>query len=141
DEDQVSFFFQPSMYVNLPLSYSRLETETNEKLADVYQRLLQAGVDRNESQRETNLKETLSSLQHIFPGESCQQPINDKFPSFAKGVRLAVDVIQYKPAVERSMHHACGNALVCDTMDVARYVCWERGQEVKGTFFFFHLGV
>jgi structural maintenance of chromosome 1 len=61
------------MYVNLPLSYSRLETETNEKLADVYQRLLQAGVDRNESQRETNLKETLSSLQHIFPGESCQQ--------------------------------------------------------------------
>jgi structural maintenance of chromosome 1 len=61
------------MYVNLPLSYSRLETETNEKLADVYQRSLQAGVDRNESQRETNLKETLSSLQHIFPGESSQQ--------------------------------------------------------------------
>ncbi|KAG2067940.1 hypothetical protein BDR04DRAFT_819225 [Suillus decipiens] len=29
------------------------------------------------------------------------------------------------------MLHACGNALVCDTMDVARYVCWERGQEVK----------
>jgi structural maintenance of chromosome 1 len=41
-------------------------------------------------------------------------------------------VIQYEPAVERAMHHACGNALVCDTMDVARYVCWERGQEVKG---------
>jgi structural maintenance of chromosome 1 len=61
------------MYVNLPLSYSRLETETNEKLADVYQRLLQAGVDRNESQREAKLKETLSSLQRIFPGESCQQ--------------------------------------------------------------------
>jgi len=60
------------------------------------------------------------------------KPINDKFRSFAKGARLAVDVIQYEPAVERAMHHACGNALVCDTMDVARYVCWERGQEVKG---------
>jgi structural maintenance of chromosome 1 len=58
--------------------------------------------------------------------------INDKFRSFAKGARLAVDVIQYEPAVERAMHHACGNALVCDTMDVARLVCWERGQEVKG---------
>ncbi|KAJ8583111.1 hypothetical protein M405DRAFT_937413, partial [Rhizopogon salebrosus TDB-379] len=46
----------------------RLETETNEKLADVYQRLLQAGVDRNESEREVKLKETLSSLQRIFPG-------------------------------------------------------------------------
>ncbi|KAJ8594932.1 RecF/RecN/SMC protein [Rhizopogon salebrosus TDB-379] len=170
---------------------SRLETETNEKLADVYQRLLQAGVDRNESQREAKLKETLSSLQRIFPGvrgrviDLCKptqrkyetavsvilgrnidavivdeertaiecidymrtqragqatflpldtistKPINDKFRSFAKGARLAVDVIQYEPAVERAMHHACGNALVCDTMDVARYVCWERGQEVK----------
>ncbi|KAG2151543.1 RecF/RecN/SMC [Suillus clintonianus] len=170
---------------------SRLETETNEKLADVYQRLLQAGVDRNESEREAKLKETLASLQRIFPGvrgrvvDLCKptqrkyetavsvilgrnidavvvdeektaiecidymrtqragqatflpldtistKPINDKFRSFARGARLAVDVIQYESAVERAMLHACGNALVCDTMDVARYVCWERGQEVK----------
>ena len=60
------------------------------------------------------------------------KPINDKYRSFAKGARLAVDVIQYEPAVERAMHYACGNALVCDTMDVARYVCYEKGQEVKG---------
>ncbi|KAL0571911.1 Structural maintenance of chromosomes protein 1 [Marasmius crinis-equi] len=59
------------------------------------------------------------------------KPINDKFRSFAKGARLAVDVIQYEPAVERAIHHACGNALVCDTMDVAKYVCYEKGQEVK----------
>ncbi|KIJ62116.1 hypothetical protein HYDPIDRAFT_169279 [Hydnomerulius pinastri MD-312] len=170
---------------------SRLETETNEKLADVYQRLLQAGVDRTESEREAKLKETLASLQRVFPGvrgrvvDLCKptqrkyetavsvilgrnidavvvdeektaiecieymrtqragqatflpldtisfKPINDKFRSFAKGARLAVDVIQYEPAVERAMHHACGNSLVCDTMEVARYICWEKGQEVK----------
>ncbi|KAH9061732.1 cohesin complex subunit psm1 [Lactarius deliciosus] len=57
--------------------------------------------------------------------------VNDKFRSFAKGARLAVDVIQYEPAMERAIHHACGNALVCDTMEVARYVCYEKGQEVK----------
>lgn len=61
------------------------------------------------------------------------KPINDKFRAFAKGARLAVDVIQYEPAMERAIHHACGNALVCDTMEVARYVCYEKGQEVKGT--------
>ena len=60
------------------------------------------------------------------------KPINDKYRSFAKGARLAVDVIQYDYAVERAMHYACGNALVCDTMDVARYVCYDKGQEVKG---------
>lgn len=170
---------------------SRLETETNEKLADVYQRLLQAGVDRTESEREIKLKETLSNLQRVFPGvrgrvvDLCKptqrkyetavsvilgrnidavvvdeektaiecieylrtqragqatflpldtisvKPVNDKYRSFAKGARLAVDVIQYEPAVERAMQHACGNALVCDTLEVAKYVCWEKGQEVK----------
>lgn len=63
------------------------------------------------------------------------KPINDKFRSFAKGARLAVDVVQYEPAIERAIHHACGNALVCDTMEVARYVCYDKGQEVKGTLY------
>jgi structural maintenance of chromosome 1 len=60
------------------------------------------------------------------------KPINDKFRSFTKGARLAVDVIQYDPVVERAMHYVCGNALVCDTMQVAQYVCYDKGQEVKG---------
>jgi len=58
--------------------------------------------------------------------------INDKFRAFAKGTRLAVDVVQYEPAIQRAIHHACGNALVCDSMELARYVCYEKGQEVKG---------
>lgn len=60
------------------------------------------------------------------------KPTNDKFRSFAKGARLAIDVIQFDPAVERAMNHACGNALVCDTYDIAAYVCYEKKQDVKG---------
>ncbi|KAJ6610416.1 condensin complex subunit SMC1 [Mycena sp. CBHHK59/15] len=170
---------------------AQLEAQANEQLQSVYNQLLQAGVDKHESEREVKLKETLVSLQRLFPGvrgrvvDLCKpsqrkyetavsvvlgwnidavvvdtekiaidcieymrtqrvgqatfipldtiqaKPINDKFRSFAKGARLAVDVIQYEPAVERAMHHACGNALVCDTMEVARFVCYEKGQEVK----------
>ncbi|KAJ7773018.1 SMCs flexible hinge [Mycena metata] len=169
----------------------QLEAQANEQLQNVYAQLLQAGVDKHESERETKLKETLANLQRLFPGvrgrvvDLCKpaqrkyetavsvvlgwnidaivvdtekiaidcieymrnqrvgqatfipldtiqaKPINDKFRSFAKGARLAVDVIQFEPTVERAMHHACGNALVCDTMEVARYVCYEKGQEVK----------
>jgi len=69
----ISFFSKHLPYAVLSLFCSRLETETNEKLADVYQRLLQAGVDRNESEREAKLKETLASLQRIFPGK-CRLP-------------------------------------------------------------------
>ncbi|KAI0757514.1 condensin complex subunit SMC1 [Daedaleopsis nitida] len=168
-----------------------LEKEINEKLVEIYEKLTQAGVDQQESQREARLKETLSNLQRIFPGvrgrvvDLCKptqrkyetavavvlgrnidaivvdeektaidcieymrnqrtgqatfipldtiqvKAVNDKFRAFAKGARLAVDVITYDPAVERAMHHACGNALVCDTMDVARFVCYDKGQEVK----------
>ncbi|KAF9231134.1 SMCs flexible hinge [Melanogaster broomeanus] len=57
--------------------------------------------------------------------------VNDKFRSCAKGARLAVDVIQYEPAVERTMNHGYGNALVCDTMEAAKYICWEKDQKVK----------
>ncbi|KAG2094389.1 uncharacterized protein F5147DRAFT_779008 [Suillus discolor] len=39
-----------------------IETEAKEKFADVYQHLLQAGVNRNESEREAKLKKTLASV-------------------------------------------------------------------------------
>lgn len=71
----------------------------------------------------------------FVPLETIQaKAVNDKFRSFAKGARLAIDVIQYEPSVERAMQHACGNALVCDTMEIARHVCYDKGQEVKGAF-------
>lgn len=170
---------------------NRLEAELNERILEVHQKLMQAGFDQKETEREAKLKETLSNLQRIFPGvrgrliDLCKptqrkyetaisvilgrnidavvvdeertaidcieymrnqragqatfipldtiqvKPVNDKFRAFAKGARLAVDVIQYEPAMERAIHHACGNSLVCDTMEVARYVCYEKGQEVK----------
>jgi structural maintenance of chromosome 1 len=46
----------------------KLEAECNERLTDVYNKLLQAGVDQKQSERETRFKETLASLQRIFPG-------------------------------------------------------------------------
>jgi structural maintenance of chromosome 1 len=49
---------------------SKLELEANEKLAEVMQKLLQAGVDKSESEREVKLKETLSNLQRTFTGGS-----------------------------------------------------------------------
>jgi len=49
-------------------AYRKLEAEAEEKLQSVYAQLLQAGVDRNENERENKLRETLASLQELFPG-------------------------------------------------------------------------
>ena len=62
------------------------------------------------------------------------KPINNKFRSFAKGARLAVDVVQHEAAIEQAIHHACGNALVCNMVEVARYMCYKKGQEMKGLY-------
>lgn len=73
----------------------------------------------------------------FIPLETIQvKAVNDKYRSFAKGSRLAIDVISYDVSVERAMQHACGNALVCDSMRIAKEVCYDKGQEVKGKLSF-----
>ncbi|KAF9116235.1 Structural maintenance of chromosomes protein 1 [Mortierella sp. AM989] len=59
------------------------------------------------------------------------KPVNDRLRSLAKGARLAIDVVQYDEALERAIQYVCGNALVCDTMEVAKHVCYDLGQQVK----------
>lgn len=167
------------------------ETKLNDTLQVCYNKLLQAGNDLKEVEREASMKETIAKLQRIFPGvrgrvvDLCKpvqrkydtaistvlgrntdaiivdqektaidcieylrntragqatflpldriqaKPINDRLRSIARGARLAVDVIEFDPSIERAMHHACGNALVCDTMDIARNVVYDKKVEAK----------
>ncbi|KAJ1730448.1 Structural maintenance of chromosomes protein 1 [Coemansia biformis] len=60
-----------------------------------------------------------------------QQPPSDGLRHVHRGARLATDVLQYDPSVEAAVMHACGNALICDSLDVARYVCYERKLDAK----------
>ena len=71
----------------------KLEAETNEKLADVMQKLLQAGVDKNESDRETKLKETMSDW-------SCKSSLWTRlmcFLCFARGSGSSYRPVQTNP--------------------------------------------
>ena len=167
------------------------EGEIQEKLTEVSNRLLQARVDRQESERSKKFRETLSALKRLFPGvhgrliDLCQttqkkynhavtivlgknmdaivvdsqkvavqcikymreqrsgqatflpldtlqvKPINETYRSLAKGARLAMDVMQFEPIAEKAVQYACGSSLICDGLDIARYICYERNQEVK----------
>ncbi|CBQ73643.1 probable SMC1-chromosome segregation protein [Sporisorium reilianum SRZ2] len=167
------------------------ETKLNDTLQVCYNKLLQAGNDLKEVEREAAMKETIAKLQRIFPGvrgrvvDLCKpvqrkydtaistvlgrntdaivvdyektaidcieylrntrsgqatflpldriqaKPINDRLRSIARGARLAVDVIQFDASIERAIHHACGNALVCDTMDIARSVVYDKKVDAK----------
>ena len=79
------------------------------------------------------MREQRAGQATFIPIETIQvKPINEKYRSFVKGARLAVDVLEFDGSVERAIHYSCGNALVCDSMDIARNVVYEKGQEVKG---------
>jgi len=47
---------------------SKLEAEINEKLQECHVKLLQAGVDQKETEKEAKRKEVFASLQRLFPG-------------------------------------------------------------------------
>lgn len=59
------------------------------------------------------------------------RPVAEKWRTFAKGARPAIDVINFDQHYSRAFQYACGNTLVCDTLEVAKDVCYNRGQKVK----------
>ncbi|KAG0225980.1 Structural maintenance of chromosomes protein 1 [Actinomortierella wolfii] len=59
------------------------------------------------------------------------KPVNDRLRALAKGARLAIDVVQFDGMLESAIQYVFGNTLVCDSVDVARHVCYELGQKAK----------
>lgn len=59
------------------------------------------------------------------------RPINDRLRSVSLQARLVIDVVQYPPTIERAVHFACGNTVICDTLQVARSLSYERNERIK----------
>ncbi|KAJ3336822.1 Structural maintenance of chromosomes protein 1 [Gonapodya sp. JEL0774] len=57
--------------------------------------------------------------------------IDEKYRNFARGARLAIDCIQFESQFERAMIYSCGDAMVADDLKIARFICYEKRQEVK----------
>ncbi len=91
-------------------------------------------VDEEKTARECiqYLKDQARCTATFIPLDTIQvSPINSSLKGFHRGTRLGIDTIEYDKVVERAMLYACGNALVCDDMETARYVCFEKGVEAK----------
>ncbi|KAK4983530.1 Structural maintenance of chromosomes protein 1 [Elasticomyces elasticus] len=65
----------------------------------------------------------LDTIQHKAP--------NPNLKGMHRGMRLAIDTIDYDHSLERAMYYACGDAIVCDDLAIAKYLCYERGVEAK----------
>lgn len=56
---------------------------------------------------------------------------NANLKGMHRGMRLAIDTIDYDNAVERAVSYACGNSIVCDDLSIARHLCYDRHVEAK----------
>jgi structural maintenance of chromosome 1 len=58
--------------------------------------------------------------------------INDKYRNYVNGARLAIDSIKYDKQYEKAVHYACGSTLICDNLNVAKHICYDMEEAVKG---------
>ncbi|KAF3285500.1 Structural maintenance of chromosomes protein 1 [Orbilia oligospora] len=78
------------------------------------------------------LKEHRVAVATFIPMETIvNKPLNSSLKGMHRGMRMAIDTIDYDPSVERAMLYACGNTVVCETIEVAKYICYEKKVEVK----------
>ena len=57
--------------------------------------------------------------------------INSNLKGIHTGTRMAIDIIDYEKALDPAMSYVCGNAVVCDDLSIARFLCYDRGVEAK----------
>ncbi|PKI83176.1 Structural maintenance of chromosomes protein 1 [Malassezia vespertilionis] len=52
------------------------------------------------------------------------KPVQDRLRAVSLHARLAIDVVQYAPAIERAVQFACASTMICDSLDVARELAY-----------------
>lgn len=59
------------------------------------------------------------------------RPINESLRGLGGTAKLAIDVLDFEDDVAPAVLYAAGEAVVCDSLDEARHIRYDRGQKVK----------
>ncbi|PVI06614.1 RecF/RecN/SMC protein [Periconia macrospinosa] len=78
------------------------------------------------------LKEEKLFQMTIIPLDSVTiSAINQNLKGMHEGMRLGVDCIDYPPHLERAISSICGDAVICDTLKLARCLRFERNPPIQ----------
>jgi len=61
------------------------------------------------------------------------KPIDDRLRLLGHDTRLATDLLQFEARFAKAVHYACGNVVVCPSLDVARQLCFGSTVASAGT--------
>ncbi|MCJ1478471.1 Structural maintenance of chromosomes protein 1 [Lambiella insularis] len=118
---------------------SELCKPKQKKYADAVSTVLGRHFDAIVVDDEKTAKECIQFLRDQHRGQATFIPLdtiqvkatNSNFKGMHRGIRMALDTIDYDKVVDRAMAYACGNAIVCDDLTIAKYMCYEKGIEAK----------
>ncbi|KAK9474689.1 RecF/RecN/SMC protein [Dipodascopsis tothii] len=80
----------------------------------------------------TYIREQRAGVATFIPLDSVvNTPVMASIRGMNKNVRLAIDIIDFDPVNERAMQYVCGSSVVCEDLDTAKHLRWERGVDVK----------
>ena len=78
------------------------------------------------------LRDHRSGQATFLPLDTIQaKNVNPQLKGMHKGMRPALDTIDYGNDVARAISSACGNAIVCDTMEIAKELVFKRKVDAK----------
>ena len=77
------------------------------------------------------LREQRFPTMTFIPLDNIKVPaVNTAVKSF-NGARLTIETISFDSSFERAIAYACGNSIVCDTLDIAKHICYTKKTHVE----------
>lgn len=77
------------------------------------------------------LREQRAGQATFIPLDTIQAHKKDMRASLIDGCRPVLDVLRFDSIYERAFQYACGSSIVCDSLQIAKNICYERGVKVK----------
>lgn len=91
-------------------------------------------VDNEKTAKECiqHLRDQRAGQATFIPLETIQvKAFNSNLKGMHRGMRPAIETVDYDNSVARAISYACGNAIVCDDLETAKYLCYEKGVDAK----------
>ncbi|GFF60515.1 structural maintenance of chromosomes protein 1 [Aspergillus udagawae] len=91
-------------------------------------------VDNEKTAKECiqHLRDQRAGQATFIPLETIQvKAFNSNLKGIHRGMRPAIETVDYDDSVARAISYACGNAIVCDDLATAKYLCYERNVDAK----------
>ncbi|KAG2413816.1 hypothetical protein HFD88_003005 [Aspergillus terreus] len=109
------------------------------KYADAVATVLGRHFDAIVVDNEKTAKECIQHLRDQRAGQATFIPLetiqvkafNSNLKGMHRAMRPAIETVDYDDSVARAISYACGNAIVCDDLATAKYLCYERNVDAK----------